>query len=192
MPRTRDVMRNRIIEAENRYVSAKGLKAQNLPTLQGFARSITQRAWWKKQKVNSSAPLTVEFDTRRSNYSNGCCPSGMSILVDSNSSTRLHVLHSMAHILLMGQKGNHQHGEPMHGVDFVQVYLELVRRYIDPTMQINDMEKRNLKACFLDAKVKTKTVSDATREKQRAAAVVKAMPTREDLLATLAGIKEIG
>jgi len=107
--------------------------------------------------------------------------------VDDSTSTRLSVLHSLAHILCGHSRRD---GNLHHDADFVSVYIELVRRFLE-NGHINEDTKREFKKELLAQKVKTKQVSEATRAKHRAAYIVRMTPSEEKLRATLASLEKL-
>lgn len=185
-------VRSRIAAAESDFIAfLPDKQAHSILALEAYARNIAKRSWWGKQVKGANFVLAVEFDSRRTNFTAGCVPGASgahrSIRVDSNTSTKLHVLHSMAHIIRETQRSD---DTILHDTEFVKIYLELVRRFTHG-YTIDDDLKRAFKKCLIDRGVKTKTVSAEGKERQRAAHLVRSMPSEEQLLATLRGLTEM-
>jgi len=187
MGRQRDTNRTRIEQAERDMLTSGFISTVTLKEVQAFANNVVKRAWFAKQFGKPTINVVADYD--RGNYTNGCEPKSWSntsieIRVHPGEITRLAVLHSMAHLIVP-----HKHGEVPHTTEWVKAYLELVRRYHNG--KIDEDFKRSFKQALMAHGVKTKVISEATREKQRDAWVRRMTPSEDDLLATLRGLEEL-
>lgn len=183
----RDTNRGRIDQAEESLVASKVVREISVKEAEYFANAVAKRAWFAKQA--GKATFTVSVSHSRDGTGNDCEPSSWAktqheILLHPRGITRLAVLHSMAHILVP-----HNYKEVAHSTEFVKAYLEMVRRYHND--KIDENFKKVFKKTLMACGVKTKIVSEQTREKQRAAWVKRMTPTEDTLLATLRSVEEL-
>ena len=187
--------RNKIVRAEINFQASRG-PVIHVPIrdLDKFVKNIASRSFWKKQFASGvPASIDVAWNTSRSQIRDGCIPdftfhtTETTVIVDDTTSNRLSVLHSLAHVLCGHSRRD---GNLHHSADFVSVYIELVRRFLD-NGHINEDTKRAFKTELLAQKVKTKQVSEATRAKHRAAYIVRMTPSEEKLRATLASLEKL-
>ncbi len=186
MATQRDTQRNRIIRAEDAF--HKTQSQETVEDLQVVLEKIQKRAWFKRQVP----PVNITIDSSRG-YS--CIPQmyrrGTLIDMSKNAEGRIYLLHSLAHILTEQQYPGICATLTPHNPEFTKNYLELVRRYMDPSLNINEDLKREFKKLLLAEGVKTKLVSEATRDKQRAAMITRLTPTPEKSLELLAELENM-
>lgn len=189
MGRVRDTNRSRIEQVEADMMAHCSSVINITPAgANKFAQHTIKRSWIQKQ-LKTKVDVEVVVDFARTSYTNGCEPkthdgTTYTINVAPNMITKLHILHSIAHLL-----NPRSYGEVSHDTQFVKTYLELVRRFFNG--QIDEDIKRRFKRSLMEHGVKTKEVSEATREKQRAAWIRRMTPTEDQLLETLRALEDM-
>lgn len=183
MAATKDHMRNRILVAEQKFATNNPDLMLSTLALESQANRVISRAAFKKMiqprtcahvGLSSGRVCVPRVEVKGAEY--------WTIKL-SGKPTMLEVFHSMAHaiqnVTVTGLSG--WPSGQIHDVEFVKLYLDLVRRFYnnrsDPAMM------KTVKGYLLDEKVKTSTKSPEAREKARAAWHKRRLPTvREQLL----------
>lgn len=185
MAAPKDHMRNRIYAAERAFAQEHPEQVKTALHLESHLMGVVRRVPFKKMIApRSCTKIYIERGGRI------CVPtvtvSGSeywTIKVGNNDqATLLDVFHTMAHGILNVTLRNGWPGGLIHDVEFVKLYLDLVRRFYSDTADPAMMKE--VKRHLIAQKVKTSTKSPEARAKARAAWHEKrTLPTvREQLL----------
>lgn len=185
MTTPRDHQRTRIERAEEQWRVAHPLPSFELWELDALARKISERAWWKKNvgKACRYNAASVQGIPR-------CIPMGHSVATRQPQDI-LTLLHGMAHIAC-GHTGSLAKTTPLHEPDFVKAYLNLIDRYyLFGAVGYGIEPKKEFKRFLLAEGVRTKAVSEATRQKMRDNWIERQQPSEETLRDLLRGLREM-
>lgn len=181
--RPRDSQATKFDTAEHQIAAALADVAfRDERAARAFLNKVLRLKRWKTYEqagLVAPQPTSVQFmqfnQVCTNTISNG---SNRSIYLGPAQRTKVHVLHALAHHAAPADK-------PLHGVEFIKVFLDLTQRYVGPDA------KREAKDILISNRVKTRTVGPDIRARQRRAYLEKQAPAaRTNLLRILEELGE--